>query len=182
MSAAISGLPKSASDDGKRDEGRARHFADDFEHAAVEFRLHGACRVIRGARRPEHAVLDRPHRLVGVQHGLVDRHESDKLAHHADDGRIGDIAGRLVHALRQACHEAQLGHVARLRLMIAEQMRRRLAPLVARQFDIAIDENMFPRHEDIVEDDVAVGFVEPARQRIIGGAAGARERMPRIKL
>ena len=155
------------------DESRARHFADEFEHPAVELRLHRACGVIRGTRRPEHAVLDRAHRLVRVQHGLVDRHEGNQFAHHDRHRRIGDIAGHFVHALRQPRHEAQLGDIARLRLMIAEQMRRRLAPLVARQFDIAIDEDVFPRHEHIVENDVAVGFIEPARQRIVGGAAGA---------
>src|SRR5438094_7249511 len=66
--------------------------------------------------------------------------------------------------------------------MIAEKMRRRLAPLVARELDIAVNENPLPWHEHIVENHVAVGFVEPARQRIIEGAAGARERPPRIEL
>src|SRR5262249_9050521 len=80
-----------------------------------------------------------------------------------------------VHALRQPGHEAQLGHIPRLRLVIAEQVRGRLAPLVAREFDIAVNEDALPRHEYIVEDHVAVGFVEAVRQRIIEGTAGARE-------
>src|SRR5499427_10997742 len=65
--------------------------------------------------------------------------------------------------------------------MVAEQMRRRLAPLIARQLDVAVDENALPGHEYIVEDHITVGFVEPARQRVIESAAGARERTARIE-
>src|SRR5262249_56220418 len=94
---------------------------------------------------------------------------------------IGGITGHFVHALRQPGHKAQLGHIARLRLMIAEKVRGRFAPLVAREFDIAVDENPLPRYEYIVENHVTVGLVEPARQRLIEAAAGAREWAARVE-
>jgi hypothetical protein len=69
---------------------------------------------------------------VRQQHRLVDRDQRGQFAHHDRHGGIGGIAGHFVHALRQSGHEAKLGHVARLRLMIAEKMRGCLAPLIAR--------------------------------------------------
>ena len=116
------------------------------------------------------------------QHGLVDRNQRDQFAHHDGHRRIGGIAGHFVHALRQSGHEAQFRHVAGLRLMIAEQVRWRFAPLIARQFDIAVDEDPLPGHKHVVENDIAVRLIEPARQRIIEYAAGAGKRAARIEL
>ena len=114
--------------------------------------------------RPEHAVrVDDRRDLVRKKHVLVDRDPGGKLAHHDLHRRIGDVAGHLVHALRNAYHEAQLGDVTHLRLVVAVKMRRRLPPLIARCVEVAIDEDLLPGHEHVVEHDVAVAFVEAAR-------------------
>ena len=98
-------------------------------------------------------------------------------------GGLPIVAGHLVHALGEADHEAQLGDVAHLRLVVAVEVRGRLPPLVARDFDVAVDEHVLPRHEHVVEHDVAVGLVEAARQRIVERIGGAeRERPARIEL
>ena len=67
--------------------------------------------------------------------------------------------------------------------MVAERVRGGLPPLVAGDFEVAVDEHVLPRHEDVVEHHVAVGLVEPARQRIVERVVGAeRERPARIEL
>src|SRR5215831_21068780 len=53
--------------------------------------------------------------------------------------------------------------------MVAVEMRGRLPPLVACDFQIAIDEDPLPGHKHIVEYDIAVGLVEPAAQWIVEG-------------
>ena len=67
--------------------------------------------------------------------------------------------------------------------MVAERVRGGLPPLIAGDFDVAVDEHVLPGHEHVVEHHVAVGFVEAARQRIVERVVGAeRERPARIEL
>ena len=80
--------------------------------------------------------------------------------------------------LRESNHEAELGHIAHLCLMIAIGMRRRLVPLIARELQISIDEHVLPWHKYIVEHDIVVGFVETARQRIVEGIVSAQGERP----
>ena len=51
--------------------------------------------------------------------------------------------------------------------MVAIGMRRRAPPLIAAELKIAIAKHVFPRHEDIIEHDQRIGFVESRRQRIV---------------
>src|SRR4029077_8445831 len=53
-----------------------------------------------------------------------------------------------------------------------------LPPLIARHFDVAVDEDPLPRHKYVVEDDIAVGLVETARQRVVEGIGGADREWP----
>ncbi len=106
---------------------------------------------------------------MAVQHALDDRGERSKLAHLHLNRRRTVVAGRLVHALGEPQQEAQLGRVARLRLVIAVEMRRGLPPLVAADLDVAIGEHVLPGDEHVVEHDEAVGLVEPAGERVVPG-------------
>src|SRR5262245_13090659 len=62
--------------------------------------------------------------------------------------------------------------------MIPIGMRWRLVPLIARKAHIAIDKDVFPRHEYVIENDIAVGLVEPTRQRIVEGIVSPERKRP----
>ena len=132
-------------------------------HAAVE------ADIAFGAARPGFEGVDLAvdhagdHRLLGgdAAERFLDRR------HLVGAGRIGDPGA-------QADDQAHLRPVAHVRLMIAEAMARRLDVDLARQDGVVVDEDLLPRHLDLVAQQHAVAFVVTIGQRRIElrGAVG----------
>ena len=79
--------------------------------------------------------------------------------------------GRPKRLIEQSRNEIELHCEPRTALKgeIVKEPRRRIE--LHQHFDIAMDEHVFPRNEDIVEDEDRVVLVEPGRERIVEGRA-----------
>ena len=80
--------------------------------------------------------------------------------HFVDAVHLGDT-------LRQPSKETQLSDEADLCLIVAQNMRWCLKPLVATDIQVLVYENMFPRHEDIVVNNQGIRLIEARRKRVI---------------
>ena len=80
----------------------------------------------------------------------------------------------------QAGRELHLDEKPNQRLVVRQDLCAGLQELSVDQPDVAMDEDVFPGHEDIAEDDEIVGLVESRRQGIVepvgrdGGVRSAR--------
>ena len=98
-------------------------------------------------------------------------------------GRVALVAVQLHQLHGEAGQELELDAEAHQRLEIGHRVRGRLVELGVDEIDAPIDEDLLPRHEDVVEDHGDVQLVEARRERIVVDARGlGGERPARIEL
>ena len=133
--------------------------------------------------RPRVPTGDQGITLGGLHQRVERRAERGDVA--AERGLDGGVAVRRLDLGKprgEAGHELQLDAEADQRLEVRGGVRWRVVELGVDQVDVPVDEDVFPGHEDVVEDDRRVDLVESGRQRIVEHARGQRrERAPRVE-